>query len=138
MMTFKVNGRGDTIAVDPTELMFAEGLELERQTGLGASKYLLELNEGTTRSTAAMFWIGAVKHRAAAAGLSFRDAALELTYEQFTDTLDVGATYASVKPVKAPEADPTLPAPDGSPEPTSRGTSAPRSRRASTKSASAT
>ncbi|MDH6134661.1 hypothetical protein P3T37_004065 [Kitasatospora sp. MAA4] len=121
MITFTVNGQGDTLTTDDQSLTFPEGLEVEKQVGIGASKYLQGLAEGTTYSTAALFWIGAVRAAAARDGVSFRDAAQALPFAPFADRLDLMATMKSARTVVAP--DPTPPAPDGSPETTSPATS---------------
>jgi hypothetical protein len=126
MITFKINGEGDDITYEERSLTFAEGMEVEQQTGLGVGKYLSTLNDGTTTSTAVLFWIGAVKHAAAQDGLSFRDAARVLTFKAFTDDVDLVATYSGLtRPDTAAPSDPTQPAPDGSTAPTSPVTSEP-------------
>ncbi len=125
MIIFKLNGEGDELTTDEESLTFVEGLELEAQTGMGVGKYLSELSEGSTRSSAAVFWIGAVKQAARAAGVSFRDEARVLTFEKFTDSLDLLAT---LKTVRRPEAapDPTEAPADGSTATTSPATSEPQ------------
>lgn len=122
MIIYKLDGKGDDLAMDEESLSFAEGLELEAQTGMGAGKYLSELAEGTTRSSAAIFWVGAVKEAAKRDGVPFRNAAKVLTFEKFTDDLDLLATLKSVRRPEAPP-DPTEPTGDGSTESTSPVTS---------------
>lgn len=127
MMIYQVNGLGDEISYDEQKMMFAEGLELEAQTGMGATKYLSELNDGSTRSTAALLWLGAVKHAATRDGIPFRDAARALPFAAFTENLDLVATMKTVRrpPAMAEPQDPTQTAPDGSAAPTSPATSEP-------------
>jgi hypothetical protein len=121
MLVFKLNGTGDEVTTDEESLTFAQGLELEAQTGMGVGKYQSELIDGTTRASAALFWIAAVNEAAARDHVSFRDAARVLTFEKFGEGLDLMATLR--RPV-APE-DPTGATPDGSPTPTSPATSEP-------------
>jgi hypothetical protein len=108
----------------PPSLTFPEGLELEKQTGMGVGKYQSELADGTTRASAAVFWIAAVKQAALRDGVPFRDAAKVLTFEKFGDSLDLLATLRSVRRPEVPE-DPTQPAGDGSTASTSPATSEP-------------
>ncbi|MDH6111915.1 hypothetical protein P3T36_006902 [Kitasatospora sp. MAP12-15] len=121
MITYTVNGQGDTLSTDDQSLTFPEGLEIERQVGIGASKYLQGLAEGGTLSTAALFWLGAVRAAAVRDGVNFREAAQALAFVPFADLLDLMATMKSARTVVA--ADPTPPAPDGSAESTSPATS---------------
>ncbi|WP_034088863.1 hypothetical protein [Streptacidiphilus albus] len=130
MITFKLNGAGDEITVDEDSLLYAEALELEKQTGMGANKFLVERAAGTTQSTAALLWIGVVKAAAARDGVSFRDAARTLTFAKFTESVDLLASMATSRRVvdapAAPEGgedeDPT----PGSAESTSPATSEPQ------------
>lgn len=122
MITYQIGGQGPVISMDPDSLLFVEGLEVEQQTGLGANRYLQELAEGTTQSTAALIWIGAVRTAAARDGVSFRDAARTLPYTGFVESLDLLATMRTVKRQQPDPTEPTA-APDGSPETTSPATS---------------
>ncbi len=131
MVKFRLNGEGEEIVFDPTDVPFSEAVEIERQTKMGVAKYLTEINEGTNRATDTLFWVGAVKASMAATGASFRDAARALPYDTFRTTVNYGKTYETLRdldqaPAKNPdgegEADPTMPPPDGSTTPTSPGT----------------
>ena len=90
MISFRLNGEGDPIVFDPTDVPFHEGVEFERQTKMGVAKFLAEINEGTNRATDAMFWVGAVKAAMARTGGTFRDAARALPYDTFRTTVNYG------------------------------------------------
>lgn len=120
MITFKLNGVGDEITYNEDSMTYPEGLELERQTGMGSNKFLVEQSAGTTKSTAAMLWLGVVNDAAARAGISFRDAARQQPFDQFTETLDVMASMRSSRRVDTTAA----PAGDEAEDPTAPGTGA--------------
>lgn len=124
MIVFQLNGQGEEIAMDENAMTYPEGLELERQTGLGATKYAQDLNAGTTRSTAALYWIGAVRQASARDGVSFRDASRALPFEAFAEGLDLMATMRTLRRPEPP-VDPTEPTTSGPTQPTSPDTSVP-------------
>jgi hypothetical protein len=128
VITYQLNGQGDYLSVDDQQLLFPEGLELERQTGLGAGKYFGGLADGSTQATAALFWLGAVRDRATRDGVNFRTAAQSLPFATWADGLDLGTTMRTLRRPEAAEADPTPPAatPDGSTATTSPDTSEPQ------------
>jgi hypothetical protein len=138
MIYFRLNGVGDEIAYDDDSLTYPEGLELEKQTGMGANKFLAEVSTGTTQSTAAILWIAAVRADAAEHGQSFRDAAKARPFARFTEGLDLMASMKSSRRAVEPPLDPTGPTPDGSPDSTSPATSAPQPEASPSPSAAAT